>query len=1068
MSKKIESLTKYSNQTKNLRLALDIGTNSIGWALYELNNKKKPIGIIKTGVRIFSSGRNDKDYTTLNATRREKRLQRRQRDRYIQRRAYLLDLLKKHGLFPEDKFSAKKLQNLNPYELRAKGLDEKLETHHFGRVLFHLNQKRGFKSNRKSSNDKESGVIQSSINAIKDSMGKDKSRTYGEFLWKRFRKMKTDRKTPSSQQDNWILARRPIDFNSKDNYAVYANRRMIQDEFEQLWDFQSQFHANLKDESLKKKFFEAIFKQRPLKKPVVGICFYTKEKRISKASPYFQKFRILKELNNLSWVDDRGIAHAIIKMDRGIEFRDKLIKDFFLKKKQVTFSQIEKAFKNFFPEIDNFQGFNLDANRDKLDGDQTGALLNKFIPDWSHWDLEIQSQFIELLEGENIEGDFMKSDDEVLESIKEFNKKQELNLRDPELQECVNQLSRLPSGHAMYSKTAIKKLLPFLEKGELEDKAVQSAGLGHHSDRKYKGDLKNVLPIYQKILKDHCVEMSPKPNEKQAYKTCRIPNPTVHIAFNQLRLLVNDIIRIYGKPVQSVIETARDLPLGQVTRNKLIKKQTENKKRNEAARKFIEEFNQKNNRENLLRYKLWQEQKKTCIYSGEKISKTKLYTAELEVDHILPYSRTLDDSYMNKVLVYKQANQGKGDQTPYEYFSSDLTKWQNILKRVKELSKGKQWRFHKDAMEKFLGKDKDFLVRQLNDTRYISKYAKQYLESICPEVWTVRGQTTSIIRPLLKFEEKNRDDHRNHAKDALAVGLIDRSFVQHISQIAKKTEGQDKTRLENIGNMIKKEVSPWDSFKEDAKSSIEQIIVSHKKRTKKAGQLHNETAYGGVKNVRDFSKPIEIKIYKGIMDLKGLTDKKIEKIISPKIREDFRKELQNNKKITKEFLKEYHKKTGIRRIRLKEKETVIPIENKQGQTYKAFNPSGNYAIELFKKSTGKWDGKIITRFEANQNKITLAKKSILMKDDILFFDKDFWRLVKFDINGILIFIKHFVSGNPDDLRKKEDTKNLVVQKNITPLGKVKPKKVDVSPCGKYKLTDFDLKKIDSITKRKIL
>ncbi len=1063
-NQKIKSLTKYSNQTKNLRLALDIGTNSIGWVLYKLNNHKKPTGIIKTGVRIFSSGRNDKDYTTLNATRRQKRLQRRQRDRYLQRRAYLLELLKNHGLFPKDKFSAKKLKYLNPYKLRAGGLDSKLELHHFGRALFHLNQKRGFKSNRKSSNDKESGVIQSSIKTIEASMGKDNSRTYGEFLWRRLQKMEENRKTPSSQQDNWISARRPIDFKSQDNYAVYADRQMIEDEFNQLWDFQSQFHANLKDENLKKKFFEAIFKQRLLKKPIVGICFYTKEKRISKASPYFQKFRILKELNNLSWADDRGIAHAIIKMDRGIEFRDRLIKDFFLKKKSIKFSQIEKAFKSFFPEIDNFQGFNLDSyNRDKLDGDQTGSLLNKFIPDWSHWDLEIQSQFIELLEGENTEGDFMKSDDEVLESIEDFNKKHKLKLSDSNLQECVNKVGQLPSGHAMYSKKAIKKLLPFLE-----DKAIQSAGLGHHSDKKYKGDLKNVLPIYQEILKDHCVEMSLNPNEKQPYKTFRIPNPTVHIAFNQLRLLVNDIIRIYGKPSQCVIETARDLPLGQITKNKFNKKQTENKKRNEEARKFIEEFNQKNNRENILRYKLWQEQKETCIYSGKKISKTKLYTAELEVDHILPYSKTLDDSYMNKVLVYKQANQGKGDQTPYEYFSSDLTKWQDILTRAKELSKGKQWRFHKDAMEKLLGENKGFLARQLNDTRYISKYAKQYFKSICPEVWTVRGQTTSIIRPLLKFEEKNRDDHRNHAKDALAVGLIDISFVQHISKVAQKIEGQDKTRLENIGKMIKKEVLPWDSFKEDAKSSIGQIIVSHKKRTKKEGQLHNETAYGGVKNIKDFSKPVEVKIYKGIMDLKNLTDKKIEKIISPKIREDFKKELQTNKKITKEFLKEYHKKTGVRRIRLKEKETVIPIKNKQGQIYKTFNPDGNYAIELFKNPKGKWDGKVITRFEANQKSShSISKRNKLMINDILAFDNKIWRLVKFDRNKQICFVEHF-EANVDARNRNKKIDFKYTQKSPLALQKLSAKKVDVSPCGKYKLTDFDLKKIDSIPKRKIL
>ena len=226
-SQKIKSLTKYLNQTKNTRLALDIGTNSIGWAVYQLDKNKKPCSIIKTGVRIFSSGRNDKDDTTLNATRRQKRLERRQRDRKLQRKNYLLHLLEKHKLFPKDKPSAKELQKLNPYKLRAKGLDEKLEVYHFGRALFHLSQRRGFKSNRKSSNDNESGVINRAITAVEKLMNKENSRTYGEFLWKRFQKMEESRKNPGSQQDNWILARRPINFKSKDNYAVYADRKMI-------------------------------------------------------------------------------------------------------------------------------------------------------------------------------------------------------------------------------------------------------------------------------------------------------------------------------------------------------------------------------------------------------------------------------------------------------------------------------------------------------------------------------------------------------------------------------------------------------------------------------------------------------------------------------------------------------------------------------------------------------------------------------------------------------------------------------------------------------------------------
>ena len=313
------------------------------------------MGISKAGVRIFSSGRKDKDYTTLAATRRQKRLERRQRDRYLQRKAHVLDLLKKSGLFPEDKCSGNKLETLNPYELRAKGLDEKLELHHFGRALFHINQRRGFKSNRKSGSDKEIGLINKSVTAVEELMEKHGSRTYGEFLWKRFQEMEKARKKPGSQQEHWVLARRAVGAGPKDNYVVCSKREMIKDEFNRLWDAQSKYHEKLKDKGLKQKFLKAIFCQRPLKKPIVGKCeLMPSEDRISKALPSFQKFRILKELNNLAYIDDRGKSHPVVELERGLEFRDKIIEEIFLKKAKVTFKILEKEFEKFFPDIDNF------------------------------------------------------------------------------------------------------------------------------------------------------------------------------------------------------------------------------------------------------------------------------------------------------------------------------------------------------------------------------------------------------------------------------------------------------------------------------------------------------------------------------------------------------------------------------------------------------------------------------------------------------------------------------------------------------------------------------------------
>ena len=522
---------------------------------------------------------------------------------------------------------------------------------------------------------------------------------------------------------------------------------------------------------------------------------------------------------------------------------------------------------------------------------------------------------------------------------------------------------------------------------------------------------------------------------------------------------MNDIIRVYGKPAQIVVETARDLPMGAIAKKKLEKSYKENKDKNKDAGQAISEYNQNNSRENRFRYRLWKEQKETCTYSGTKIPITKLWTPHLEVDHILPWSKTLDNSFSNKVLVYKSLNQNKSDKTPYEFFSSDTERWKGILDRVKDLPKNKQWRFNSNAMEKFQDDEGGFLARQLNDTRYISKYAKKYLSCICKDIWTVRGQTTSIVRSSLFGKKetshlgKNRNDHKNHAIDALVIGLIDRSFVQKISKTAKQVEVQNRGRLENIGKAIKTDVLPWASFEEDAKKSIDRIIVSHRKRTKREGQLHNETAYGVSSENKNFKDPIDVIHYKDILSFKGVGKQKIEKIISDKIRDDFLKELEEKTKISKEFIENYHKETGVRRVRTREKEAVIPIKDKNGKIYKAFQGGGNYAMRLFEKSNGKWDAEVISIFNANQEDFTsIPKNSRLMKNDILYFENRFWRLVKFDRNKTMIFTEHFVSGNPDEIRKNEETKDHVNQKSLNSLQKEKPKRVDISPCGIIKMT----------------
>lgn len=156
---------------ENYRLGLDIGTNSIGWCVLALDANGNPDKIKDAGVRVFNDGRDVKSKATLKATRRENRSARRRRDRFKQRQVFLLDEMTKAGLLPAEEEKRKKIQKLNPLELRALALKEKLHPYHVGRALFHLNQRRGFKSNRKDrSKENLSGKISNSVKALLEQM----------------------------------------------------------------------------------------------------------------------------------------------------------------------------------------------------------------------------------------------------------------------------------------------------------------------------------------------------------------------------------------------------------------------------------------------------------------------------------------------------------------------------------------------------------------------------------------------------------------------------------------------------------------------------------------------------------------------------------------------------------------------------------------------------------------------------------------------------------------------------------------------------------------------------------
>jgi CRISPR-associated endonuclease Csn1 len=257
---------------------------------------------------------------------------------------------------------------------------------------------------------------------------------------------------------------------------------------------------------------------------------------------------------------------------------------------------------------------------------------------------------------------------------------------------------------------------------------------------------------------------------------------------------------------------------------------------------------------NIKRYRLWQEQARDpkdrcCPITGTLIGIEKLFSAEIEEDHILPFALTLDDSNANRVLVTREANRRKARQAPFEAFGASPT-WPEILKRVALLPPAKRWRFGEDALAKWMGEGQDFLARHLTDSAYLARLARLYLRCICDpdRVWTVPGRLTALVRDAQGLNSvlgrggarKDRTDHRHHAVDALAVGLTDRSLLQRVSAAARRAAEVDRRLLADMEE-------PWPGFAAAAKAAVAAITVSFKPDHGTGGKLHNDTAYGAVK-----------------------------------------------------------------------------------------------------------------------------------------------------------------------------------------------------------------------------
>ena len=349
------------------RLALDLGSTSLGWAMIRLNHDDPPapVAVIKAGVRIFSDGRNPKDGSSLAVTRREARAMRRRRDRLLKRKERMTQTLINHSFFPADEAQRKALVTLNPYALRAKGLDEELTPSEFARALFHINQRRGFKSNRKTDKkDNDSGALKQAISKLRTAMQEENCRTVGEWLHKRDMTGQTVRARYRQTKVTKDDGKTRID----KSYDLYIDRAMIEAEFDALWAKQASLNPVLFHERARDELRYCLLFQRPLKPVKPGRCtLMPEEERAPLALPSVQRFRIYQEVNNL-----RILRNGLKEEALTLKQRDDLVAALEANNKR-TFTQIKSLLGLAGAVQFNFE----DPKRQELKGNTTSAILSK-------------------------------------------------------------------------------------------------------------------------------------------------------------------------------------------------------------------------------------------------------------------------------------------------------------------------------------------------------------------------------------------------------------------------------------------------------------------------------------------------------------------------------------------------------------------------------------------------------------------------------------------------------------------------------------------------------------------
>lgn len=817
-----------------------MGVTSIGWALISSSTVGEK-SIIGMGSRIIPLSVNDKDEfskgnaISKNQQRTIRRTQRKGYFRYKLRRASLKKFLEKHGMWFPDELMHTSSEVL--FSLRARAITEQVSLPELGRILYHLNQKRGYKSSRSAANlDK-------------------KDTDYITEVKNRYQQLRDSNQTVGQYFHQALLSNRLYRIKQQ----VFPREAYVE-EFDAIIAEQHKYYpellANAKVVELRN---EIIYYQRRLKsqKGLVSICEFEGLQRKDKngkdifsgprvaprSSPLFQTAKLLESINSIILRNKRGetfvptpeqrLALFTYLNDNKILPETEMFKILSLSKADgwygnkhtakgiqgnITRHAIKEHLKNR-PELLQF-----DLSLHNLGG--TVHLVDKETGEVK--DVQPQKVISPTFEQQPLYRLW-----HMIYSIQDFDECRNALQRTFNLDtETANNLCRLDFtkfGFGNKSAKAIRKIIPYLQDGYVYSDACICAGYNHSRSLTTDERLQRSLAPKLELLKKNSLRQ-----------------PVVEKILNQLINLVNALIDKYGAPDEIRIELARELKQSKEERNETFIALTKREKETKAIVARIENeyasMGVRATRNTITKWRLFHEIhdhetkiNATCVYCGQPFGITDaLMGNSIDIEHIIPKSLLFDDSQSNKTLVHRKCNADKGNNTAYDFMngkgSDALTKY---IENIDHLYKNNL--IKKSKRDKLLMPStkipKDFIERQLRETQYIARKARLILEDICPNVWSTSGAVTSYLRKiwgwgdvltnlqLPKYREfgltelqtrqtnngqmhqqeqitgwSKRDDHRHHAIDALTIACTEQGYIQRINTLSASKTRDDMAK----------------------------------------------------------------------------------------------------------------------------------------------------------------------------------------------------------------------------------------------------------------------------------